>query len=164
MRPDATVEPAAPIGELHYHRLLVAVDGSENSELALAAAVTVARRDHAAVTLLSVAPDVVADAARWPWPAQCPPGGQEEADEAASRALRDAVALIPDDIPVHTISRRSKAGPEIVAHARESDYDAILMGARGVGRVGALMGSVSQYVLRHAGVAVFVAHAPHEGD
>jgi nucleotide-binding universal stress UspA family protein len=106
----------------------------------------------------------VAEAARWPWPAQCPPGGQDEADGSAARALRDAVALIPDDIPVHTVSRRGKAGPEIVAHARESDYDAILMGARGVGRVGALMGSVSQHVLRHAGVAVFVAHAPQDGE
>ena len=37
-----------PIGELRFHRLLVAIDGSKSSELALAAAVTVARRDNAA--------------------------------------------------------------------------------------------------------------------
>jgi nucleotide-binding universal stress UspA family protein len=41
-----------------------------------------------------------------------------------------------------------------------STYDAILVGARGVGRVRGMMGSVSQYVLHHSGVAVFVAHAP----
>jgi nucleotide-binding universal stress UspA family protein len=32
-----------------------------------------------------------------------------------------------------------------------------------VGRVGALMGSVSSYVLHHADIAVFVAHAPRDG-
>jgi nucleotide-binding universal stress UspA family protein len=56
--------------------------------------------------------------------------------------------------------RHGKAGPEIVAEARAHDYDAILVGARGVGRVGALIGSVSSYVLHHADTAVFVAHAP----
>jgi nucleotide-binding universal stress UspA family protein len=154
--------PEGEAAELHYHRLLVPVDGSESSTLALAAAVTVARRDHAAVTLISVAPDMVAEAARWPWPGQTAGDPQGDADAAADRALREAVARIPEDIPVHTVSRRGKAGPEIVAHARESDYDVILMGARGVGRVGALLGSVSQYVLHHAPVAVFVAHAPHD--
>jgi nucleotide-binding universal stress UspA family protein len=54
--------------------------------------------------------------------------------------------------------RHGKAGAEIVAHAGESDYDAILTGARGVGRVRALIGSVSQYVLHHADLPVFVAH------
>jgi nucleotide-binding universal stress UspA family protein len=152
--------PPEPIGDLHYHRLLVAVDGSESSALALAAAVTVARRDHASVTLMSVAPDVAVEAGRWAWPAQTPPLVQEDADTEADRVLREAVERLPEDIPVHRVCRRGKAGPEIVAHARESDYDAVLMGARGVGRVGALMGSVSQHVLRHAPVPVFVAHAP----
>jgi nucleotide-binding universal stress UspA family protein len=59
--------------------------------------------------------------------------------------------------------RHGKAGPEIVAQSRECDYDAILLGARGVGRVHALVGSVSSYVLHHADTAVFVAHAPR-GD
>ena len=43
--------------------------------------------------------------------------------------------------------RRGRPGPEIVAHAREQTYDAILVGARGVGRVAAIIGSVSAYVL-----------------
>src|SRR3954452_4091081 len=151
-----------PIGELRFHRLLVAIDGSASAELALAAAVTVARRDNAALTLISVAPDVVAEASRWPaW------GGaigcdQAGVDAAAERALNEAVARVPEDIPVTKVLRRGKAGPEIVAQSAEQPYDGILMGARGVSRVGALMGSVSSYVLRHAQVPVFVAHAPRE--
>lgn len=150
---------AAPLGELRFRRLLVALDGSSSAELALSAAVTAARRDNAAIALICVAPDVVADAMRWPWPAPVPTD-QEAADKFADGILRDAVARIPEDIPVTMIIKRGRPGHEIVAHAKESTYDAILLGARGVGRVEALIGSVSQYVMRHAGIAVFVAHAP----
>ena len=149
-----------PLGELHYRNLLVAIDGSRSAELALRGAVTVARRDNARVTLLCVAPDVVAEASRWPSLAPIP--DQRDADTVADKILRDAVARIPEDIPVTTLVRHGKPGPEIVAAAKDHPYDAILLGARGVGRVEALIGSVSQYVMHHADCAVFVAHAPRE--
>jgi nucleotide-binding universal stress UspA family protein len=149
----------APLGELRFRRLLVALDGSRSADLALSAAVTAARRDNAAITLICVAPNVIADAMRWPWPAPMP-ADQGETDKFADRILRDAVDRIPEDIPVTMFIKRGRPGPAIVAHANESNYDAILLGARGVGRVEALIGSVSQYVMRHANVAVFVAHAP----
>jgi nucleotide-binding universal stress UspA family protein len=158
-----TPKPATTLDELHLHRLLVAVDGSPSADLALAAAVTVARRDHAAITLLTIVPDMLVASARWitisgaPDPARL----QEEADADAQRILRETVARIPQDIPVTTVIRHGKAGPEIVAQLCEHEYDAVLLGARGVGRVGALIGSVSVYVLHHAPVPVFVAHAPN---
>jgi nucleotide-binding universal stress UspA family protein len=146
---------------VRFHRLLVALDGSAHAELALEAAVTAAERDHAALTLITVAPDAVAETARWAAFTGCCPGQlQAEADEAAERLLRDAVAAVPEHIPVTTVLRHGKAGPQIVAFARERDFDAVLVGARGRGRVGALVGSVSSHVLHHADVAVFVAHAP----
>jgi nucleotide-binding universal stress UspA family protein len=144
-----------------FHRLLVALDGSANAELALAAAVTAAQRDHATLTLVTVAPDAVAETARWAaFTGCCPAQLQREADEAAGRILRDGVARVPEDMPVTTVLRHGRPGPQIVAFARERDFDAILLGARGVGRVGALVGGVSSHVLHHADVAVFVAHAP----
>jgi nucleotide-binding universal stress UspA family protein len=149
------------LGELRYRRLLVAVDGSRSAELALAAAVTAAKRDAASVTLIAVARDARAEAARWPTAAVSPvPISQDEADADAERLLRTAVARIPEEIPVTRIVRRGRPGPKIVAEAGSGKYDAILLGARGVGRIGALMGSVSQHVLHHAETAVFVAHAP----
>jgi nucleotide-binding universal stress UspA family protein len=153
---------AAPFGELHYHRVLVAIDGSTHADLALAATVTTARRDHAAVTIISVAPDLVAEVARWPWASPCPANLQTETDAVALETLRTAVERIPPDIPVTKVFRRGKAGPEIVRHAAESNYDAILMGARGAGGVAGLIGSVSRYVLHHADTTVFTAHAPPE--
>jgi nucleotide-binding universal stress UspA family protein len=150
------------LGELRFNRLLVAIDGSANAERARAAAVTAARRDNSALTLVSVAPDVRAEAARWPGALAVPQPPQEEVDGTAECILREAVARIPADIPVERVVRRGAAGPQIVAQARAGCYDAILLGARGVGRISALVGSVSQYVLNHADIAVFVAHAPRE--
>jgi nucleotide-binding universal stress UspA family protein len=160
----ATVpEPAGVLGELTLHRLLVAIDGSANAELALTAAITAARRDNATITLIGVGPDLTTGPAAW----SLPVGGtvdQSTVDEDCCKRLRAIVARIPADIAVHTLYRRGKPGPEIVKAAKEGDYDAIILGARGVGRVGALMGSVSSHVLHHADIAVFVAHAPKESN
>lgn len=156
-----TPESTAPLGELKLHRLLVAIDGSTNAELAVSAAITAARRDNASVTLLTVGPDLSTSPAAW----SVPVTGvldQQAVDDDGCKRLNATVARIPDDIPVHTLYRRGKAGPEIVKAAKEGDYDAIVLGARGVGRVGAMMGSVSSHVLHHADIAVFVAHAPRE--
>jgi nucleotide-binding universal stress UspA family protein len=162
MTTSTAPQPASTLGELHFHRLLVAVDGSRTADLALSAAVTAARRDHAAITLLAVVPDIVAESRGHFWVAGSPDPAvlQQEADAEAQRMLRETVERIPADIPVTTVMRHGRAGPEIVAQADEHDYDAILLGARGLGRVGTLIGSVSAYVLRHAGTSVFVAHAP----
>jgi nucleotide-binding universal stress UspA family protein len=160
-----TPEPSplpVPLDELHLHRVLVALDGSGSAELALAAALTAAQRDHAQLTLLAVIPDVFAQSAGWLAAAADPARLQQEADTYGQRLVRDAVERLPEEIPVTTVVRRGKPGPEIVAQARCGNYDAIVMGARGVGRVGALIGSVSSYVMHHADTAVFVAHAPRE--
>jgi nucleotide-binding universal stress UspA family protein len=154
--PDTRSQPDEPLGELRFHRLLVAVDGSESARLALSAAVLAARLNNASLTVVSVAPEV----SRWP-AAAYDPGLQGEVDKQTQERLREAVDLIPADITVTTLFRRGSAGPQIVAAAAEGDYDAILLGARGVGMVASLVGSVSHHVLRHADTTVFVAHAPH---
>ncbi|HEY2638181.1 MAG TPA: universal stress protein [Solirubrobacteraceae bacterium] len=156
---ESTPTTAPALGDLRFHRLLVALDGSENAELALNAAVNVARRDHAALTIMSVSRDVAMDAARWPGMVSMPES-QDEADAYAQGILDDTVSRIPPDVGVTTVVRRGKAAREILAVLDEGTYDAILLGARGLGRVAMLMGSVSREVLHHANVAVFIAHAP----
>jgi nucleotide-binding universal stress UspA family protein len=159
----ATVpEPAGVLGELSLHRLLVAIDGSANAELALTAAVTAARRSNATITLITVGPDLAASTASWSVPLASCTVDQKEIDDDGCGRLKATLDRIPADISVHTIYRRGKPGPEIVKAAKEGDYDAIIHGARGVGRVGAMMGSVSSHVLHNADIAVFVAHAPRE--
>lgn len=152
-------EHALELEELHFHRLLVAIDGSGNAELALAAALTASRRDNGRLTLISVSPKLMR-ATGFASTTISSEQLQDEADAEAQRVLREAVRRLPDDVPATTIFRQGKPGPEIVAAAAKGDYDAILLGARGVGRVGALVGSVSQYVLHHAEIPVVVVHAP----
>jgi nucleotide-binding universal stress UspA family protein len=146
--------------DLVFHNVLVAVDGSPDAALALAAAIVTVERTHAKLTLIAVADDVL----RRPGAIAFDPTLQQRVDETTEQHLRDAVAAVPDDIPVTTLFRRGRPGPEIVAAAKEGEHDVIIMGARGVGRVGALMGSVSQHVLHHAGTTVFVAHAPRDAS
>jgi len=159
----ADPERTEVLGELKLHRILVAVDGSEHADLALSAAITAAHRDHATITLITVGPDLAAGPAAWSLPLA---GAldQEAVDKDAEKRLKATLKRMPEDIPVHTIYRRGKPGCEIVKAALEGDYDAIILGARGVGRVGSMLGSVSSYVMHHAKSAVFVAHGRPAGD
>lgn len=158
-------ETPLPLGELRFNRLLVAIDGSESSELALSAAVTAVQRDRSQLTLLVVVPDFLTEAARWPSPgAPDPRALQDEGDEAAERLLRETLDRIPADIPVTKRLRHGRAGREIVAETHENDYDAVILGARGLGRVGALLGSVSNHVLHHARANVIVCHARDDAE
>jgi nucleotide-binding universal stress UspA family protein len=145
---------------LRFRSVLVAVDGSAHAALALRQAIALAQRDHARLTVLTVVAHV-RDVAAGAWSVPVDPIAlQEQADREAQDLLRGALETVPDDLPVASRVRHGHAGPEIVAEVRESDHDAVLLGARGVGRIGTLAGSVSTYVLHHAKVAVFVAHAP----
>jgi nucleotide-binding universal stress UspA family protein len=155
---DACSAGENELEELRFRRLLVAIDSSEE-ELILAAAVTAARHGNSRLTFISVAPRVSATVGYGPMTA-APKELQHQADAETERVLGRAAGRIPDDIPVTTIFRRGRPGPEIVAEAGRGDYDVILIGSRGRGRVGALIGSVSQYVLHHAGIPVLVVHEP----
>jgi nucleotide-binding universal stress UspA family protein len=143
-----------------FRRILVAVDGSRHADLALASAIALAERDHARLTIMTVVPRVTESAAMAYGSGVDPVAMQRDADNAADKILRTAVDAVPDEQPVESVLRSGHAGPEIVAQAKDGDHDAILLGARGLGRIGSMFGSVSQHVLRNAGAAVFVAHLP----
>jgi nucleotide-binding universal stress UspA family protein len=144
-----------------FHHVLVAVDGSPHSDLALASAIALAQRDHARLTVMSVA--VTVGAAAWSG-AVSAPDLQDEVDRGTEKSLRAAVDAVPDDLPVSSVLVHGHPGQAIVEQVRNGRHDAVVLGARGVGRMGAAFGSVSQYVLHHVDVAVFVAHAPRAAE
>lgn len=75
----------------------------------------------------------------------------EESFEAAQRAIGET----PVRVTTHTAI--GHPGHEIVTYANQIQPDAIIMGSRGQSTVrGLLMGSVSEYVLRHAGCPVTI--------
>jgi nucleotide-binding universal stress UspA family protein len=147
-----------------FHKILVAVDGSRHSDLALAMALAIAERDHARLTILTVIPNVTESAALAYGAGVDPVALQGDADRGAEKTMRAALDAVPDDQPVDSVTRRGHAGPEIVAQAKEGGHDAVVLGARGLGRIGSMFGSVSQHVLHHAGIAVFVGHLPSKAD
>jgi nucleotide-binding universal stress UspA family protein len=147
-------------GRPTFHRVLVAVDGSRHSDLALAMAVALGERDHSRLTVLTVIPNVTEGAAFAFGAGVDPVALQRDADSAAERTMRAALEEVPDDQPVDSVQRRGHAGPEIVAQVKDGNHDAVILGARGLGRIGSMFGSVSQHVLHHAGVAVFIGHLP----
>jgi nucleotide-binding universal stress UspA family protein len=145
-----------------FHRVLVAVDGSRHADLALAMAIAVCERDHSRLTVLTVIPNVSESAGLAYGAGIDPVALQADADRGAERTMRAALDAVPDDQPVDSVQRRGHAGPEIVAQVKDGNHDAVILGARGLGRIGSMFGSVSQHVLHHAQVAVFVGHAPQD--
>jgi nucleotide-binding universal stress UspA family protein len=143
-----------------FRKILVAVDGSRHADLALAMAIALAERDHARLTILTVIPNVNESAALAYGAGVDPVALQGDADRGAEKTMRAALDAVPDDQPVESVQRRGHAGPEIVAQVKAGDHDAVILGARGLGRIGSMFGSVSQHVLHNAGVAVFIGHLP----
>jgi nucleotide-binding universal stress UspA family protein len=145
-----------------FRKILVAVDGSRHADLALAMAIALSERDHSRLTVMTVVPKITESAALAYGSGVDPVALQRDADTAAEKMLRDAVEAVPGDQPVESVQRFGHAGPEILAQAKEGDHDAIVLGARGLGRISAMFGSVSQHVLHNANAAVFVGHLPKD--
>ena len=103
-----------------FHRVLVAVDGSRHSDLALAMAIALSERDHARLTILTVIPNVNESAALAYGAGVDPVALQHDADRGAERTMRAALDAVPDDQPVDSVQRRGHAGPEIVAQVRRA--------------------------------------------
>ena len=112
-----------------FHRVLVAVDGSRHSDLALAMAIALSERDNSRLTILTVIPNVNESAALAYGAGVDPIALQLDADRGAERTMRAALDAVPDDQPVDSIQRRGHAGPEIVAQVKAGNHDAVVLGA-----------------------------------
>jgi nucleotide-binding universal stress UspA family protein len=139
-----------------YRNILVAVDGSKESKLALADAVDLALESNSKLTLVHVsnpAPGIIRST---------PAGAAVAAELPAyhSKVLRQMVDTVPKELPVTTLLLEGNPAHEIVKAAREYEHDLIVIGSRGRGRAtAALLGSVSHAVLHEASVPVLVVHS-----
>jgi nucleotide-binding universal stress UspA family protein len=133
-----------------YHHILVALDGSADSQTALRHAVTLAREQNAKLTLLTVVPHQATPVG----PGVAPP---PETDESHSEIIRNALAVIPNDVGVTTRLEHGEIAPTILKVVAEDQYDLLVMGSHGHSRVHrALLGSVSEKVLHKAAVPVLM--------
>jgi nucleotide-binding universal stress UspA family protein len=136
----------------------VGIDGSNESWLALEHAVAASHVGGCCLTLLTVVPDSPALLGPSPVTREQLAAEVEHELQAVLARARDAV---PDDVSVTTLMRAGDAAAAIVAVAAERGCDAIFLGSRGRGRIGSLLGSVSQAVMHRATANVLVVHAPH---
>jgi nucleotide-binding universal stress UspA family protein len=133
-----------------FLNILVAIDGSDSSRRALDQAVDVARAMNSDVTLITVAPT----------PSQfltlagvTEERMREELDKWADEVLREAAAVLPDDVNAHRIQRSGHAGPQILEELERGHYDLLVLGSRGRGRAQeGLLGSVNGYLHFHSRV------------
>ena len=144
-----------------YRHVLVAYDGSHDADLALAHAVAIAQVSRARLALVTVVPPPPLLA----WQAPGGTRGLHEAEqEELDKALRAAADGVPDDLSVTTRLLDGDPARELLRIARDGDFDVIVMGSRGRGRMtAALLGSVSNRVMHDADVPVIVIHRPSEG-
>ena len=140
-----------------FKRILVATDGSPHSRRAVLTAAELARALGASLTLIAVY--------------QLPPGFEGEPDysrdlEAAVRGAHailetEAAAILADGGPAAEPEAigGSQPGQAIVDATASGQYDLLVMGTRGHGRLGStFLGSVSAHVAAHSPIPVLVVH------
>jgi nucleotide-binding universal stress UspA family protein len=143
-------------------KILLATDGSEEAELALSSAVDLANSTNSQLHVVTVAP-WSPDAAYAVHEASFSWQTYEDASEAVRKEAREIL-----DKQVRKIEeaggtvkeahlRRGRRDQEIVRVAEDIGAGLIVMGSRGLGGIRrALMGSVSDSVIRHAHCPVLV--------
>ena len=142
-----------------YRNILVAVDGSPDAEAALAHAGALARDQRARLTLLTAIPPLPATALLASGAA--PPRG--EVVRHFGELLRRAANTLPEDISVTTLLVEGPPSRVLVERAKSGEFDLIVMGSHGHGRLhGALLGCVSQKVLHASPIPVLLTRAPRE--
>lgn len=154
-------------------RVLLAIDGSENSQLALEYLQNCPLPEHTSKRVIHVIPpEITPDAFSASWQLNMEltaPIVTEQMQEQLSNKAREEAefgeALIDktleelesQDITATGILRRGDAAGEIIDYAREEQIDLIIVGSRGLSAFrGWLLGSVSRKLVHYANCSVMV--------
>jgi nucleotide-binding universal stress UspA family protein len=147
-----------------FRNVLVAIDGSPDSDQALAQAIDLAESEHSRLTLFSafVIP---------PAGAYIGGGGEvaailvRDAETETETILRTAAQRVPDQVLLGTVLSSEPVRQALIHQIETGAHDLVVMGSRGRGAVrSVLLGSVSHYVLHHSPVPVLIVHAyPERG-
>ncbi len=136
-------------------KILVPVDGSENSLRALDHAIYLAEKTGANITAMNVIEN--------------PPTVYVESQKllnnllanfrAESAKILDKCKQIAEksDVKIETVIGEGDAASNIVGYAQKGDFDTIIIGRRGLGRFKEMvLGSISNKVLHHAKCTVMI--------
>lgn len=139
-----------------FRHILCPIDGSVTSLQALDVAARLAADQHARLTICSVVDPSQAAAMAFGDPAmsaRC----YEALDDEAKQMLRDAAGRVAPPVSAESAALNGQPVPAIVDYANANACDLIVMGSHGRSGIRrALVGSVAEGVLRHAGAPVMV--------
>lgn len=141
-------------------RIVVGVDGSAQSRVALELGIEQARlRDGVVEVVHTWTPKMYGAAPDAGYVAYV-----DEDGEAESRELMDgAMADVPDDVSVEPIVIKGPVAASLIRHARGADL--LVVGSRGRGGFkGLLMGSTSHQVTSYASCPVLVVPSGYRAD
>jgi nucleotide-binding universal stress UspA family protein len=145
-----------------FLNILVAVDGSPSSLVALQEGIDMARAQNATLTILTVAP---------PLPPLVPMSGvdphtlRDDLNRWAAKVVADAARLVPDDMALRTLQRSGHPGSEVVRELETGRYDLVVLGSRGRGPARAsLLGSVNGAVHFHSKIPMLSVPAEDEAE
>lgn len=141
--------------------VLIGYDGSDNAKLALRQAVEIAQSANARLTVMSVIPDVAATV-QGAWLAGANAQQlEQEMTEQVSATLEEAIAQVPEEVPVTKMLGHGHAGPALIAAIEEQGCDLVVVGTRGRGAVKSLfLGSVTEHLVTHSTVPIVVVPPP----
>ena len=130
-----------------FEKILLAVDGSEHSRKAAAAAGDLARKSSGEVRVLYVHEEGLFS------PIESRPEAQSMVDGVVEGLVADGVKASGEAVATRTGS----VAPTILEAARSLSADLIVMGTRGLSDfTGLLLGSVAHKVIHHADCPVLV--------
>jgi nucleotide-binding universal stress UspA family protein len=136
--------------------ILVAVDTSPHSWLALQLATGLADRHHARLTVFTA---IVRPCAM----GLAEAGGMacvDDAERAAAEISRAACRRVPDDVSVTAVVSSEPVHTGLLRQVKTGGHDLVVMGSRQTGlRRAAGLDRVSRYVLRRSPVPVMIARA-----
>jgi nucleotide-binding universal stress UspA family protein len=147
-----------------FRNILVSVDGSRHADQALGEAIDIAQAGRARLTLLTA----VKACPSWAYsPVSAAAARQlsSELEREAQTVMRDAVARVPNDLPVTKIITHEPIRSALMKEIETGQHDLVVMGSRGRGAVASsLLGSVSHHVLNHSPVPVLIVHGREENQ
>lgn len=128
--------------------VLVAVDGSENSQRALEFALDYAEKFSYDLTVVNVSESSAAAAFAGDGMASVARDLRRFHEGILEKAVEHAKNTHPN-VALSTVLREGDPATEIVATANEGNFDVVVVGHRGLGKVkGLILGSISEKIIR----------------
>jgi nucleotide-binding universal stress UspA family protein len=152
-----------------FEKILVPLDGSDHSLKALEIAIQIAKKFDGKITLIHVysvaITPVIMPEPTTVTPPMMPPMTSAEVTKAVEAIRKAGASILADgeqkvkaeEVQVETILKEGHIVQEIVRTAKESKFDLIVIGGRGISRIRELLlGSVTDGVIHHAHCPVLV--------